>query len=116
MAYVSKYFKPQEFACKCGCGTKDVKEELLVVLDDVREHFGVPVVITSGHRCAKHNAAVGGAKESQHVLGTAADIKVSGVAPKKVQEYLLKKYPSKYGIGVYPSWVHIDVRPTAARW
>lgn len=65
---LNKYFKRREFACRCGCGTSTVDAELLQVVTDVREHFGSPVVITSGHRCAKHNANVGGAKSSMHLL------------------------------------------------
>ncbi|EFB70384.1 hypothetical protein PROVRUST_08483, partial [Providencia rustigianii DSM 4541] len=41
-----------------------------------------PVYVVSGRRCAKHNKAVGGAEHSQHLLGTAGDIKVKDVTPK----------------------------------
>ncbi|WP_459594920.1 D-Ala-D-Ala carboxypeptidase family metallohydrolase, partial [Enterobacter hormaechei] len=53
---LNQYFKRSEFACRCGCGTSTVDAELLQVITDVREKFG-PVVINSGHRCVKHNAA-----------------------------------------------------------
>ena len=114
--YKSKYFKPQEFVCKCGCGEAEVAENLLRELDKIREHFGVPVSITSGRRCKKHNAKVGGATNSQHVLGTAADIVVKGVSPDKVYKYLSTTYPDRYGIGLYKSFTHFDVRPQKARW
>ena len=114
--YESKYFKPAEFACKCGCGEAEVAEKLLRELDKIREHFGVPVSITSGRRCKKHNAKVGGATNSQHVLGTAADIVVKGVSPDKVYKYLSTTYPDRYGIGLYKSFTHFDVRPQKARW
>lgn len=113
---LNKYFKRKEFACKCGCGTSTVDAELLTVITDVREHFGKPVVITSGHRCAKHNANVGGAKASVHMTGKAADIKVSGVSVYDVAIYLSKKYPDQYGIGLYSSFIHIDVRDGRSRW
>lgn len=113
---LNKYFKRKEFACRCGCGTSTVDAELLQVVTDVREHFGVPVVITSGHRCAKHNANVGGAKNSMHLTGKAADIKVQGVIPYRVWSYLTARYPNKYGIGSYPNFTHIDVRDGCARW
>lgn len=112
----SKWFKRTEFECKCGCGMITVDKELLEVLEDVREHFGKPVRITSGNRCESHNANVGGAKNSQHVKGIAADIKVKDVSAAEVYEYLDKKYPNSYGVGKYSSWVHIDVRPLMARW
>ena len=117
---LSKHFKKREFACKCGCGLGlndgDVNPELIEVLEDVREHFGRPVVINSGLRCKEHNARVGGAKMSQHLFGTASDIRVQGVEPSVVHKYLIEKYPDKYGIGKYKTFTHIDVRDYKARF
>lgn len=113
--YISKWFKPHEFACKCGCGEQHVTEELLRELDNIREHFGVPVSILSGRRCVKHNRKVGGAVQSQHLFGTAADIVVKGVSPAEVHRYLVGKY-SGGGIGKYNSFTHFDVREGYARW
>ena len=45
-----------------------IDDELVVLLQCIREHFGKPVHITSGYRTAEHNAAVGGSKSSQHLL------------------------------------------------
>lgn len=115
MSYTSKYFKPHEFGCR-HCGHYIPNDELLSVLDDVREHFGVPTVITSGTRCEAHNKAVGGSVRSQHLYGTAADIQVRGVSPVAVHKYLISKYPDKYGIGMYKTFTHIDVRGYKARW
>lgn len=116
MGDVSEYFSRKEFACKCGCGFDAVDIELLSVLEDLRWHFSAPITITSGCRCAYYNEQVGGALNSKHVHAKAADIQVSGVDPKSVWGYLVGKYPFKYGIGLYNSWVHIDVRKEKARW
>lgn len=112
---LNKYFKRSEFACRCGCGTSTVDAELLAVITDVREKFG-PVAINSGHRCVAHNAKEKGAKNSVHLTGKAADIRVIGVAAGNIQLYLEGKYPDKYGIGRYNSFTHIDVRDGKARW
>lgn len=112
----NQYFKRREFACRCGCGTSTVDAELLQVLTDVREHFGCPVVVSSGHRCAKHNTSVGGAKASMHLTGKAADIRVVTHDPAQVANYLEEKYKGKYGIGRYRNFTHIDVRDKEARW
>jgi len=112
----SLHFKRCEFACKCGCGFDVVDVELLAVLEDVREHFGFPVYITSGNRCAKHNASIGGAEHSKHTVGIAADFHVATIDDDKVADYLERMYPNKYGIGRYVGRTHIDVRPTKARW
>lgn len=114
--YKSKYFKPEEFSCHCGCGLSEVSDVLLEELDSVREHFGVPISITSGRRCDAHNRAVGGAPKSRHKDGTAADIRVKGVKPAEVYKYLNTKHPKKYGVGLYNTFVHFDVRPQKARW
>lgn len=44
------------------------------VLEPLREHFGTPVIISSGYRCPALNNAVGGVSNSQHLKGEAADI------------------------------------------
>ena len=101
-------------------------EELVVLLQCIREHFGKPVHITSGYRTAAHNAAVGGSKSSQHLLGRAADFYVEGVDVATVAAYAETLLPSRGGIGRYPrdakhpkrstGWVHIDTRANKSRW
>ena len=59
----------REFACGDGSDAVLIDEELVIVLQCIREHFGKPLHITSGYRTASHNAAVGGSKSSQHLLG-----------------------------------------------
>lgn len=117
MGDLSPHFSRHEFACKDGCGRDTMDYETLTVIEDVRSHFGVSTTVNSGYRCAAHNKAVGGASNSQHLYGRAADIVVSGVAPSKVYDYLSKKYPNKYGVGKYSTFTHIDTRTNGpARW
>lgn len=114
------HFKRSEFACKCGkyCNGYPVEpdEQLVKLLENIRNHFGVPVTINSGVRCKTHNANVGGASASQHMKGTAADIKVKGVAPAKVAAYAETLLPGTGGIGIYGTFVHVDVRKQKSRW
>ena len=116
-------FKVRELRCKDGSDTVMVDEALTVVLQCIREHFGKPVTITSGYRTAAHNAAVGGAKSSQHLLGRAADIRVAGVSVEDVAAYTESLMPDWGGVGRYPvkagraaGWVHVDTRADKARW
>ena len=116
-------FKVRELRCKDGTDTVMVDETLTVVLQCIREHFGKPVTITSGYRTAAHNAAVGGAKSSQHLLGRAADIRVQGVSVEDVAAYAESLMPDWGGVGRYPAkagraagWVHVDTRADKARW
>ena len=114
-----KHFKRAEFKCKCGkCGGFPVEpdEDLVKLLDKIREHFNAPVRINSGIRCATHNKNVGGATSSQHLKGTAADIAVEGVAPSKVAAYAETLLPNTGGIGRYSTFTHVDVRKTKSRW
>ena len=114
--WVSEHFKREEFACHCNCGQDTVDVELILILEDLREHFGVPVVINSGNRCVLHNAEIGGAKKSQHVRSKAADIVVKGVESREVYSYLNEIYPDRYGMGLYVDFVHIDCRSERRRW
>ena len=116
-------FKVRELRCRDGSDTVMVDEALTVVLQCIREHFGKAVTITSGYRTAAHNAAVGGAKSSQHLLGRAADIRVQGVSVEDVAAYAESLMPDWGGIGRYPvkagrttGWVHVDTRATKSRW
>lgn len=116
-------FKVREFRCRDGTDTVMVDEALTVVLQCIRERFGKPVTITSGYRTAAHNAAVGGAKSSQHLLGRAADIRVEGVSVEDVAAYAESLMPDWGGVGRYPvkagratGWVHVDTRADKARW
>lgn len=120
---LSPNFKVREFACK-GSDVVLLDDELVVLLQCIREHFGKPVYITSGYRTAAHNAAVGGSKSSQHLLGRAADFHVEGVPVAAVAAYAETLLPSRGGIGRYPKdaahpkrstgWVHIDTRAARA--
>ena len=116
-------FSVREFRCKDGSDTILVDEALTVLLQAIREHFGKAVTITSGYRTAAHNAAVGGAKSSQHLLGRAADIQVQGVSVEDVAAYAERLMPTWGGVGRYPvkagrakGWVHVDTRANKSRW
>ena len=67
------YFQPSETKCKCGCG-QDILHALRDALDDLREAVGFPLEVASGFRCPKRNARVGGARDSMHLRGLAADL------------------------------------------
>lgn len=117
-----KYFKRDEFRCKCGryCNGFPVEpdKDLVKLLDTVRAHYGRPFTPNSAIRCTKHNRAVGGASNSQHLYGTAADIPAAalGVTPKQLAAYLETLLPNTGGIGVYSWGCHVDTRKQKSRW
>lgn len=113
---LSEHFKEWEFRCRCGCNMVMVNVRLVRMLDELRSVLGdKPIIITSGYRCPAHNQAVRGSPNSQHMKGNAADIVVSGVSPEQVATKAeALKFP---GVGRYPSFTHVDVRPDGpARW
>lgn len=113
---LSANFKVKEFACTDGSDPIFIDTDLVNVLQKIRTYFGKSVTITSAYRTPTRNKAVGGETYSQHQYGRAADIKVKGIAPKKVAAYAEKLLPNKGGIGTYSTFTHVDVRSTKARW
>lgn len=123
-----KHFTPMEMRCPCGkCGgfPKEPEEKLMHILDDIREHFGVPITIVplppnnphaggSGVRCQAYNDSLSGSvPNSRHVQGKAADIIVRGFSGSAVEAYcqsLVKQGRLRYCyvIGGGNS-VHIDI-------
>lgn len=113
---LSTNFKVKEFACTDGSDPIFIDSDLVNVLQKIRTHFGKSVTITSAYRTPTKNKAVGGTAYSQHLYGKAADIKVSGVTPKKVAGYAETILKNKGGIGIYSTFVHVDTRATKSRW
>lgn len=115
---LSSNFQVKEFACKDGSDAVLVAPRLVMVLQSIRDHFGAPITINSAYRTPQYNDKVGGAAQSQHCYGTAADITVKGVSVSKVAEYARKIMPDWGGVGVYAQqgFTHIDIRETRSDW
>ena len=113
---LSANFMVSEFACKDGSDTVFISSGLVTVLQKIRDHFAKPVIITSAYRNDTYNKKVGGADYSQHKYGTAADIYISGVSPETIADFVETIMPNTGGIGIYSSFVHVDVRTARARW
>lgn len=115
-AWVWPNFKPKEIACKDGSLMIDT--EAMDKLQALRERIGRPLVITSGYRSPAHNAKVGGAPRSRHMMGLAFDIIVAGHDPHEMEAEA--REVGFHGIGRYPDkgFLHVDARPEAeaATW
>ena len=117
-------FGLSEFQCNDGSLPRGEElancQELAENLQILREHLGRPIRVISGYRPPDYNRRIGGAKKSQHIAAKAADIKVSGMAPAEVHAVVLKLIKSgemkQGGVGKYSTFVHYDIRGTAARW
>ena len=84
------------------------------VLQPIRDHYGQPVKISSGFRCQALNKAVGGVSRSQHMRGQAADIKIPGVAPTQIADYIANHLTYDQVI-LYPTFVHVSYSIQANR-
>ena len=113
---LSKNFTVKEFACSDGTDTVFISLALVNLLQKIRNHFGKAVIINSAYRTEAHNKSIGGATYSQHKYGLAADIHIDGVTPKEIAAYVETLMPSSGGIGIYKSFVHVDVRQVKSRW
>ena len=122
-ALLSRSFRVREFACRDGSDPLFVDSALVQLLQSIRDHFGAPVVITSGYRTPAHNAKAGGTRFSQHLYGRAADIRVQGASVEEVAACAERLLHGCGGVGRYPAkagraagWVHVDTRAEKARW
>jgi hypothetical protein len=95
------------------------------VFDKVREHFGVPIYISSGYRSEALNKAIGGSKNSDHNLGRALDLdqdgRGNGVTNMEVFEFIKDNLEFDQLIGEFQradgnfEWVHVGYRKGANR-
>lgn len=110
-----KYFKDVEFACPC-CGSNLMDSDFLNTVDDFRAELGFALKISSGYRCPKHNAAVGGVPNSMHLKGRAVDFALLWLHPA-LRPKVLALAPKYFrGIGIGKSLMHGDNRTKKATW
>lgn len=112
-ATASDHFSFSEWACKCGgrfanCRRVRVFRQLLRGLEQLREqHYPHGLTVISGHRCPSYNQSVGGAADSQHLYGAAADL------PSTVHTADVARLRVFSGIGITRATgtvAHVDVR------
>lgn len=91
------------------------------IFEPIREHFGVPIHISSGYRSKELNKAIGGASSSQHCSGEAIDIDMDGsaggVSNKDVFDYIkahlnFDQLIWEFGTDGNPDWVHVSYEST----
>lgn len=110
MGDLTNDFSRSEFACKCGCGTDDIKMHHVEMLQRVRDQVGFPMHVNSGVRCFSHNEAIGGVPHSAHLRGEASDI---GCMDSE-RRYKLINAALDVGfnrIGVAKTYLHLDKDP-----
>ena len=121
---LTENFSKEEFECSDGSEMPlEVFNNVCLLakqLENLRVHFNAPIKINSAYRSPVYNRSVGGAVNSQHLSGRAADIVISGVEPNDVAdaiEFLIENNLMKEGgVGRYDTFTHYDIRGYKARW
>lgn len=105
-----KNFSPAEIACR-GTGQIRISTEAMDKLQALRVKLGKPLIVRSAYRSPEHNKAVGGAKASKHLEGTAFDISMANHDPVIFEA--AAREVGFLGFGYYPrsGFVHIDLGP-----
>jgi hypothetical protein len=93
------------------------------VFEPIREHFKVPIYVSSVYRGIPLNVAIGGSKTSQHVAGQAMDIDMGDKGKPsnfEIFQYIKKNLVFdqliwELGTDKNPSWVHVSFSKTHNR-
>lgn len=109
-----KWFKREEFACKCGrryCNgyPAEMQEAVVKIADAARAHFGRPAHVISGLRCRQWNAHEGGVANSQHMYGEAIDLRIDGVGSEELRQFVATQPGHRYSYCINTTNVHFDI-------
>ena len=119
MTSLSAHFRLHEFLSHddpeqpSGTAVRYLEQLCEKVLEPLRAHLNRAIIITSGFRSPAHNAKIGGAENSLHTTGMAADIAVGSIPEQIKVAAFLSKIPQVGGIGLYEAKgiIHVDIRP-----
>ena len=115
--YLTKNFQVKEFACTDGTDPIFIAKMLPVVCQYIRVRVGKGTVINSSYRTPAKNKSVGGTEYSQHLYGTAADLRTpAGFTPAQLAAFAREVMPDWGGVGIYDWGIHVDVREEKADW
>ncbi len=104
----TKDFSVKELSCPC-CQGYAMQKPFLDKLQELRDLYARPMIITSAWRCEKHNTGIKGEKDSQHLFGNAVDVHCVDSA----ERFLLVRLAYQVGFrgfGIDGAFVHIDFR------
>jgi hypothetical protein len=94
---------------------ENFKKLAINIFQPIREHFGKPILISSGYRSAELNKAIGGSLSSQHCSGEAIDIDMDGtdITNAQVFNYIKENLNFdqmiwEFGTDANPDWVHVS--------
>ena len=96
--------------------TENLRQIAINVFQPLRDHFGVPIYVSSGYRGPELNRAIGGAKRSQHMEGRALDLDgdvYGSPSNAEIFDYIRKNLEFdqivwEFGDEDNPDWVHVS--------
>jgi hypothetical protein len=121
---ITDHFDWDNFECAC-CGELFITQRFyrhVELIEKIRTDVGWPIGVNSGHRCKRHNEAVGGEEKSEHLIFATDltpifeehDTDVTWEAKRKtLYDMGLEKFD---GVGLYDWGVHYDLRGFKAKW
>lgn len=99
--------------CSCGCGLKPQNSALWFLESLARQYhvlFNKDLVVSSGARCFRHNAEVGGVANSAHIKGLAFDVLYSNSREcYEIIKYLFAMGIKRIGINFNKNFIHFDI-------
>lgn len=128
---MGKYFTIAELTYSAAAARKKIDNtpneeelahlnELIEVLDRIREAWGSAIIVSSGFRCERLNKILGGAKNSAHKYGYAVDIEPKNGKNKEFLKFLEKwlldnnqpwdQLISEYPVDGVPAWIHFGLK------
>lgn len=121
---LTENFQLSEFACNDGTPVpEDLIPNVQLLADNLqvlRDELGEPLTILSGYRTKDWNEKVGGKSKSYHKSANAADLTTKSFTPKQlhalIEKLISEKKMKQGGLGLYPGFVHYDIRGVKARW
>jgi len=116
--YVTEHFRYTDFICPC-CDLLMLVPGFfrhVGLLERMRQELDFPIIVTSGYRCKRQNAKVGGAPRSWHLL-FATDITCENEDEDKLGAMYETAIALGFsGTGRYETHIHLDLRPETVRW
>lgn len=122
---ITEHFSWEEAKCKDGTQVpEELRPNAILVateMEVLRTGLGdEPIDVHSWYRTKAYNAKIGGKPLSQHLRATAIDFSVKGFTSaqlkEKIEQLIKEGMMKEGGIGLYPNFVHYDIRGTKARW
>ena len=116
---VAKNFKVSEFRCNDGSDQIFIADDLVSILQRIRDYFGGIVTMSNSYRTFAYNTKTKSTDRSQHCYGCAADITVKDANGKIVPPRLVAQTAEAFGVpgvGLYNTFTHVDCRAGVSRW